>query len=99
MKPKGGFLGVFSDMVHTQGEETLQDGLRLLQITDGVIEARSKAGAEFGAEKVREIIRKTLNQDTEATADQIMQDLREHNPAYFDDDVTFVLMDYHVPAD
>ncbi len=94
LKPRGGFLGVFSDLVHVQGEETLQDGLRLLQITDGVTEARSKAGAEFGAEKLREIIAETLVQDTEATADRIMQDLRQHNPAYFDDDVTFVLMDY-----
>lgn len=93
-KPKGGFLGVFSDMVHEQGEEKLHDGLRLLQITDGVIESRSRSGTEFGSEKLREIIRKTLRLDTEATADQIMEQLREHNPAYFDDDVTFVLMDY-----
>lgn len=98
MKPKGGVLGVFPDIVHQQGSEELKSGARFVQITDGVIESRSKSGAEFGEDKLREIILGTLHLDTEATADQIMKELREHNPAYFDDDVTFVLIDYELRA-
>ena len=93
-KTRGGFLGVFPEIRHAEGSDKLQRGLRLLQVTDGVLESRSKAGTEFGIGKLKEIIAGSLALATEATADLIMQELRTHNPAYFDDDVTFVLIDY-----
>ncbi len=95
-KTRGGFLGVFPDISHVEGTDELRPGLRLLQVTDGVLESRSKAGAEFGIGKLKEIISDSLADETEETADLIMQELRTHNPAYFDDDVTFVLIDYNV---
>jgi|GEM_PF-2122400 len=94
IKTRGGFLGVFPEITHVEGADALKPGLRLLQVTDGVLESRSKAGAEFGIVKLKEIIADSLAHETEATADLIMQELRTHNPAYFDDDVTFVLIDY-----
>ncbi|MFO1469459.1 MAG: SpoIIE family protein phosphatase [Turneriella sp.] len=92
-KTKGGFLGVFPEIQHIEGTDQLKPGLRLLQVTDGVLESRSRAGTEFGIGKLKEIISQTLALQTEATADMIMKELRTHNPAYFDDDVTFVLID------
>lgn len=92
-KTKGGFLGVFPEIQHIEGTDKLKPGLRLLQVTDGVLESRSRAGTEFGIGKLKEIISQTLGLQTEATADVIMKELRTHNPAYFDDDVTFVLID------
>lgn len=92
-KTKGGFLGVFPEIQHIEGTDNLKPGLRLLQVTDGVLESRSRAGTEFGIGKLKEIISETLGLQTEATADVIMKELRTHNPAYFDDDVTFVLID------
>ena len=93
-KTRGGFLGVFPEIRHAEGADKLTPGLRLLQVTDGVLENRSHAGTEFGIGKLREIISETLALNTEETADAIMKELRTHNPAYFDDDVTFVMIDY-----
>ena len=86
---------MFPEIQHIEGTDQLKPGLRLLQVTDGVLESRSRAGTEFGIGKLKEIISQTLALQTEATADMIMKELRTHNPAYFDDDVTFVLIDYN----
>lgn len=93
-KTKGSFLGVFPEIQHEEGEDDLESGIRLLQVTDGVVENRSRAGHEFGYNRLRDIILKTTQLGSEETADSLMKELREHNPEYFDDDVTFVLIDY-----
>jgi two-component system sensor histidine kinase ChiS len=93
-KTRGSFLGVFPEIQHEEGEDSLESGIRLLQVTDGVVENRSRAGHEFGYSRLRDIILKTTQLDSEEMADSLMKELREHNPEYFDDDVTFVLIDY-----
>lgn len=93
-KPKGGFLGVFPEIKHADGVETLSSGMRVLLLTDGILECRSAQDEEFGIMKVREILQQTVALSTEEVADKILSDLRFFNPVDFEDDVTFVLLDY-----
>lgn len=95
-KPKGGFLGVFPEIQHADGVLPLSSGLRVLQLTDGILECRSAQDEEFGITKVRKLLEQTVALSTEEAADRLLSELRIFNPVDFEDDVTFVLIDYAV---
>jgi sigma-B regulation protein RsbU (phosphoserine phosphatase) len=52
-------VGIQDDIAYAQSQVALQPLDRLLFYTDGVVEARNKAKAEYGMERLFEVLRKT----------------------------------------
>ena len=57
LRPTGPALGLLPDQVFEAGEERLERGHCLFAFTDGLVEARSPAGAAFGTERLRDALR------------------------------------------
>jgi sigma-B regulation protein RsbU (phosphoserine phosphatase) len=57
LRPTGPALGLLPDMAFGAGQARLERGHSLLAFTDGLVEARSPAGAAFGTERLREALR------------------------------------------
>jgi len=59
LRPTGPALGLMPDQTFTAGSGTLEPGDCLFAFTDGLVEARSLAGEAFGAERLRNALRRT----------------------------------------
>ncbi len=57
LRPTGPALGLLPEAEFGAGEGTLARGDCLVAFTDGLVEARSPAGAAFGAERLRDALR------------------------------------------
>ena len=55
--PTGPVLGVLPDQVFSAGEGTLERGASIFAFTDGLVEARSPVGEDFGAGRLRDALR------------------------------------------
>jgi phosphoserine phosphatase RsbU/P len=63
----GPVLGLVDDVVLEEGEVALGPGDLLAAVTDGVTEAQSPAGEEFGDERVRRVLAETTGRGAAAT--------------------------------
>jgi serine phosphatase RsbU (regulator of sigma subunit) len=77
--------------------EQLQPGDRVLFFTDGVSEAKSAAGEEFGVPRLADLlVRATLDSVSPAeTARRLSTSIVSFNNAGLNDDATLLLVDYH----
>ncbi|MDQ1433688.1 MAG: hypothetical protein QOF59_504 [Actinomycetota bacterium] len=77
--------------------EQLQPGDRVLFFTDGVSEAKSPAGEEFGVPRLADLlVRATLDSVSPAeTARRLSTSIVSFNNAGLNDDATLLLVDYH----
>ena len=57
LRPTGPALGLMPEVVFGAGQATLERGQSLIAFTDGLVEARSPAGAAFGGERLRDALR------------------------------------------
>ncbi len=57
LRPTGPALGMLEDATFTAGESMLEPGERLLAFTDGLAEALSPAGEEYGKERLLALLR------------------------------------------
>lgn len=75
-------------------EVDLQPGDAILFFTDGVVEARSPDGEEFGVERLGDhLVRSTLARQTTAeTVRRLCNDVLEHQGAELSDDATLLLV-------
>ena len=86
-----------------QADDTYQDkwsGLlpadRLFLYTDGLTEARNRAGEEFGEKRLQEILRETAGTGARETREKILQNLKVFQGAEpRRDDLTFMILDVH----
>ncbi|HEY6278728.1 MAG TPA: PP2C family protein-serine/threonine phosphatase, partial [Streptosporangiaceae bacterium] len=69
---------------------TVAAGDRLVFYTDGLLEARDRAGRYFRLEDCLDVLRRT---DLEAAADGLLGRLRAHTGRRLDDDVALLLLD------
>lgn len=86
-------LGVMPDSDYQEANlDGLGPGRILLVGTDGIWEARSPSGEEFGKDRLREIIRAHRDNSAEQITEAINDALRRYRgEAHQDDDITFVL--------
>jgi serine phosphatase RsbU (regulator of sigma subunit) len=77
--------------------EQLQPGDRVLFFTDGVSEAKSPAGEDFGVPRLADLlVRATLDGVSPAeTARRLTTSIVTFNSAGLNDDATLLLVDYH----
>jgi PAS domain S-box-containing protein len=86
-------LGVDADAEFpTGGPVLLEPGGVIVSATDGAVEARSSDGAQFGKERVLEVVRQRLDSPHEEIAKSLRAAIREFTgTASSLDDITFVL--------
>lgn len=85
-------LGLHPDM--QPSTFTVHVGDRLLFYTDGLLEARDKAGRYFRPEDCQDTLR---DQDLQAAADGLLDRLAAHAGRRLDDDVALLLVEIAVP--
>ena len=90
---RGGMvLGIFPDNAYEQATLAIAPGDRLVFYTDGITEARSPAGDEYGEERLAAAALATRAQPVEAMKDALMADVRAFTQGKFDDDATLIVV-------
>ncbi|HVU22980.1 MAG TPA: SpoIIE family protein phosphatase [Opitutus sp.] len=95
----GPALGLIDDFPFAACEQPAEPGDRVLLFTDGVSEARSGAGEEFGAERVAACLARTANRPLDAALGQLLDEVTSFcGQAAFDDDICLLAAEVN-PAD
>jgi sigma-B regulation protein RsbU (phosphoserine phosphatase) len=85
----GGMVtGIFSDVSYEEGEVVLEAGDRVILFTDGITEARSAAGAEFGDEGLLHAVMSRRHRDAATLVQGIFEDVTAFTGAALEDDAT-----------
>lgn len=81
-------------------EEALEPGDRVLLYTDGIVEARSPRGEQFGIDRLIEFTTKALADQLPApeTVRRLVQAVLEYQEQRLQDDATVLLAEWHSPA-
>ena len=87
----GTIAGVFEEAVYEAGQVRLRPGDRLVLFTDGVTEAGSNHGAEFGDDRLVAAVHATKALDAAGIADRVFADVQAHCGASQDDATVVVL--------
>jgi phosphoserine phosphatase RsbU/P len=98
IEENGLMLAAFSFATYSTTEHPLQSGDRLVLYTDGLLEAASATGEEFGPQRLSALLQKTARLPVEEAADLIISSLQtwSHTP---NDDLTLLICDYaNTPA-
>jgi sigma-B regulation protein RsbU (phosphoserine phosphatase) len=75
----------------TTGETDVKQGDTLVVFTDGVSEATSEGGEEFGEERLVDLIRANATADAPALLDAIVESVTAHSGAEQFDDLTLIV--------
>jgi phosphoserine phosphatase RsbU/P len=86
----GMVLGVLENNAYSQTEVRLQSGDRLVLFTDGITEAGSHEGREFGDERLVELIVRNRHQSAPELLDSLFQDVSTFTRGFFADDATLI---------
>ena len=89
----GPVLGVFPQSQFDSGELQLEDGDRLVLFTDGITEARSASGNEFGEERLERVVAAAPQASARALSDRILSAARSFRGGAFEDDATLIVME------
>jgi serine phosphatase RsbU (regulator of sigma subunit) len=92
LNPQGIWLGIADDIeAHTPNQcFSLQRGDLLLLYTDGLIEARSTDGEEFGLERAEQILRASAHASVDTIVEHLLAAVRAWTPVQ-QDDVTLIV--------
>jgi phosphoserine phosphatase RsbU/P len=89
----GVVMGVFPDAAYATSSLPLVGGDRLLFYTDGVTEARSASGEEFGEERLAQAATAARGCTAEALKDHVMSEVTAFTGGTFDDDATLIAIE------
>ena len=92
LDPTGLVLGVSPDWNYTTGRATLEAGDRLVCFTDGITEATSPDGEEFGEDRVIETIRAHGNTPPDTLARTLTERVTAWTGGAFQDDATLIVV-------
>lgn len=92
MKEGGPVLGIFPDRRYGQGHIKLQSGDCLVLFTDGVTEARSASGGEFGENRLQQLLTRDHKLRAGELRDQIMEAVNEFSEGEVYDDATLMVV-------
>jgi sigma-B regulation protein RsbU (phosphoserine phosphatase) len=91
LPPTGPLFSDLPGMRWETVETTLNPDQVLVVYTDGITEARSDRGEEYGEERLRECLLSSPSTDVEALADRVMDSVHDFGATRLDDDATLVL--------
>jgi len=93
LKPNAMPLGFPFDTTFISHEVQLEVGDRLLLYTDGVTEASNKTGEQFGNGRLRDCIKKQIENSVATAGETLFEELKKFvSPLGFDDDVSLLLV-------
>ena len=91
----GTIVGLFPDAVYEQETVHLSPGDLLALFSDGVSEALSATGEEFGDERIRTAVGQSLQESAEAALQSLMASIRQFSQgAAQNDDITVMIVKY-----
>ena len=85
-------LGVFPDNQYDQSELSLNGGDRLLFYTDGITEARSPDGEEYGEDRLADAALAVRSESAERVKDAVLADVNAFTTGKFEDDATLIVV-------
>jgi sigma-B regulation protein RsbU (phosphoserine phosphatase) len=88
----GMVLGIFPDNAYEQAELPIAAGDRLVFYTDGITEARSSAGEEYGEERLIDAALGLRTFSPEAMKDALLAGVNAFTAGRFDDDATLIVV-------
>ena len=88
----GTVAGVFDEATFETGRVQLEAGDRLLLYTDGVTEARSPEGVEFGDDRLIAALRRTTALDAAGVVDRLFGDVLAFCGSRLEDDATVMAL-------
>jgi phosphoserine phosphatase RsbU/P len=93
IEENGLMLAAFSSATYSTAEHPLESGDRLVLYTDGVLEAASATGEEFGPQRLANLLKETAHRNAEQAADHIVSTLNQWARTQ-NDDLTLLICDY-----
>lgn len=88
----GGILGVFRDWRYDDLEIPIESGDCIVLYTDGVTEARSSAGEEFGSQRLADALLQSRSGCAVDLADGVVEAVRSFTGGVFHDDLTLIAL-------
>jgi serine phosphatase RsbU (regulator of sigma subunit)/anti-sigma regulatory factor (Ser/Thr protein kinase) len=88
----GPLLGIFDDTTFEQEHFAMTPGDALVLYTDGIPEARNEQGDMFGEERLQALVVRAGSGNAQRIVDDIMMEVRQHQPHRLTDDVTLVVL-------
>ena len=96
VQQNGLFLGMFPHAKYSAVQVAIAPGDRCAVYTDGVSEARNRAGEEFGTERIQNLLEASLDQPADPFADRVLDTLNEWTSRPpgegHDDDITLLVI-------
>lgn len=92
LEPTATVLGAFPRWESAEGVVELSPGDTLFAYTDGVTEARSARGEEFGDERLEGVLADSRSDDPEAMLDKVMAAVQGFGSGTQDDDITAIAL-------
>jgi sigma-B regulation protein RsbU (phosphoserine phosphatase) len=97
MEENGLMLGIFPERAYKSLTATLNSGDRFILYTDGIPEAPSASGEEFGMERFKDFLQQNSGHSTQELCDLLIQQLAAwcgNSAKEQHDDLTLVVVDY-----
>jgi serine phosphatase RsbU (regulator of sigma subunit)/CHASE3 domain sensor protein len=91
LPPTGPLFSDLPGMRWETAETTLEPDEVLVVFTDGIIEARSESGEEYGEDRLYASLASATSTDVEILADRVMDSVHDFRAGRLDDDATLVL--------
>lgn len=92
LREGGCVLGVFPDQKFDLGTVQLASGDRLILYTDGVTEANSPEGEEFGEERLLRLLEQNRTASVAELRDRILGTVAEFSGGHWHDDATLLIL-------
>ncbi|HMG25913.1 MAG TPA: SpoIIE family protein phosphatase [Acidimicrobiia bacterium] len=91
LEPTGPIVGPFAG-TWEKASTRIEPGDRLAVYTDGLIEVRDADGAEFGVQRLSDLVRDTAHEEAEAIVKRCVDEVTSYAPERLRDDVTIALL-------
>ena len=93
LEVNGMVIGIFPDASYTASSLKLESGDMLVAFTDGVTEPENESGAEYGEERLQDVLRKTGGLSASEVIDRVMDDVRAWTgDSALQDDMTMLVV-------
>ena len=93
IEENGLILALFPSATYSTATHSLLRGDRIVLYTDGIVEARSAEGVEFGQERLCDLLKQTAHLSTTQVADCVISTIQKWSKVQ-EDDMTILVCDY-----
>jgi sigma-B regulation protein RsbU (phosphoserine phosphatase) len=99
LRAGGAVLGAFSDWEYEYEQVEVRSGDRIVLFTDGVSEARTAEGEEFGEERLVGLLLENVNETAAGLQSRILSAVSDFTGGDFQDDATLLVVSVEDPTE